>query len=68
MSGTTLQGRFVAWIALLVAASLVCVGLIVYGEVFDRRLLGAGAMGVLLILYSFIVLLFRKARWEAGEE
>jgi hypothetical protein len=63
-----LQGRFVMWITLLVAASLVCVGLVVYGEIFDRRLLGAGAMGVLLILYSFIVLLFRKAGWQAGEE
>jgi len=62
------QGRLVAWITLLVAASLVCVGLVVYGEIFDRRLLGAGAMGVLLILYSFIVLLFRKSGWQAGEE
>jgi hypothetical protein len=68
VSGMALQGRFVMWITLLVAASLVCVGLVVYGEIFDRRLLGAGAMGVLLILYSFIVLLFRKAGWQAGEE
>lgn len=61
-------GQFVAWITLLVTASLVCVGLMVYGEVFDRRLLGAGAMGVLLMVYSFIVLLFRKAGVQGSEE
>ncbi|MDR5708341.1 MAG: hypothetical protein QN172_00180 [Armatimonadota bacterium] len=55
-------------IILLALASLACVGVVVYGELTDHRLVGAGAMGVLLMLYSFLVLLFRKAGITAREE
>jgi|GEM_PF-493853 hypothetical protein len=55
-------------IVLLSLASLACVGAVVYGELTDHRLVSAGAMGVLLMLYSFLVLLFRKVGMTAREE
>jgi hypothetical protein len=54
-------------IALLAVAALLCVALMIYGEWFSQYLLGAGALGVLLVIYSFIVLLFRKAQITAEE-
>ncbi|MDR5684122.1 MAG: hypothetical protein QN163_08865 [Armatimonadota bacterium] len=58
---------YMALIVLLAMAALLCVALIVYGEWFDHRRVGAGALGVLLIIYSFVVLLFRKAHITAEE-
>ncbi len=55
-------------IVLVSLASLACVGAMVYGELADRRLLSAGAMGVLLMLYSVLVLLFRRSGITAREE
>jgi hypothetical protein len=60
-------GLYLALIGLLVLAALVCVALIIYGEWFSQYLIGAGALGVLLVIYSFIVLLFRKAQITAEE-
>ncbi|MCS7172217.1 MAG: hypothetical protein N0A24_02205 [Armatimonadetes bacterium] len=55
-------------ITLLSLASLASVGAMVYGELTDHRLVSAGAMGVLLMLYSFLVLLFRRSSMTAREE
>jgi hypothetical protein len=51
----------------LAVLALVCVAAMVYGEWFDRRLLSSGALGVLLVLYAAIVVLFRKAGITAEE-
>jgi len=51
----------------LAVLALVCVAVMVYGEWFDRRLLSSGALGVLLVLYAAIVVLFRKAGITAEE-
>lgn len=49
-----------AWIAALALLSLVCVIGIVWGELTSRRLLTGGLVGVILLAYSFILLLLRK--------
>jgi hypothetical protein len=48
------------WIALLALVSLVCVIGMVWGELTDHRLWTGGFIGVVLIAYSFILLLLRK--------
>lgn len=58
---------YVALIVVLSALAAVCVGLMIYGEWSGSYLLSAGALGVLLVLYSFIILLFRKAEITTGE-
>ncbi|MCS7236524.1 MAG: hypothetical protein RMM30_11205 [Armatimonadota bacterium] len=58
---------YVALAGFLAVLALACVALMVYGEWFDRRLVASGAMGVLLVLYAAIVVLFRKARLTAEE-
>lgn len=60
-------GWYLGLAGFLAVLALACVGLMVYGEWFDRRLLSAGALGVLLVLYAAIVVLFRKARLTAEE-
>jgi hypothetical protein len=57
----------VGLIVALSALAAVCVALMIYGEWSSRYLLSAGALGALLVLYSFIVLLFRKAQITTGE-
>jgi hypothetical protein len=51
---------YVMGIVLLSALSLLFAVGIIYGEATDRWFLGGGAVGALLIAYSFIVLLLRK--------
>jgi CHASE2 domain-containing sensor protein len=58
---------YLALAGFLAVLALACVALMVYGEWFDRRLVASGAMGVLLVLYAAIVVLFRKARLTAEE-
>ncbi len=60
-------GWYLALAGFLAALALVCVGLMVYGEWFDRHLVASGAMGVLLVLYAAIVVLFRKAHLTAED-
>jgi hypothetical protein len=48
------------WIALLALVSLVCVIGMVWGELTNHRLWTAGFVGVVLVAYSFILLLLRK--------
>ncbi len=60
-------GRYLALAGFLAAVGLVCVALMVYGEWTDRRLVASGAVGVLLVLYAAIVVLFRKAHLTAEE-
>lgn len=48
------------WIALLALVSLVCVIGMVWGELTNNRLWTGGFVGVVLIAYSFILLLLRK--------
>jgi Mg2+ and Co2+ transporter CorA len=58
---------YLAVAGFLVVLALVCVALMAYGEWFDRRLVASGALGVLLVLYAAMVVLFRKAGWTAEE-
>jgi len=58
---------YLAVAGFLAVLALACVALMVYGEWFDRRLLASGALGVLLVLYAAVVVLFRKARLTAEE-
>ncbi len=60
-------GRYLALAGFLAVLSLACVAAMVYGEWSDRRMLSAGAMGVLLVLYAAMVVLFRKARLTAED-
>ncbi len=48
------------WIALLALVSLVCVIGMVWGELTNNHLWTGGFVGVVLIAYSFILLLLRK--------
>ncbi len=48
------------WIALLALVSLVSVIGMFWGELTNHRLWTAGFIGVVLIAYSFILLLLRK--------
>jgi len=60
-------GWYLAVAGFLAVLALACVGLMVYGEWFDRRLVASGAVGVLLVLYAVIVVLFRKAHLTAED-
>jgi len=51
---------YVAGIAVLSALALASAVGIIYGEATDRWYVGGALVGVLLIAYSFIVLLLRK--------
>ncbi|MER3455608.1 MAG: hypothetical protein C4303_05645 [candidate division GAL15 bacterium] len=51
----------------LAVLALAGVALMVYGEWFDQRLVASGALGVILVLYAAIVVLFRKAGLTAEE-
>lgn len=52
--------RYGTGIAGLAVVSLIAVGGIVWGEVSGHRLVGGGAVGVILLAYSFILLFLRK--------
>lgn len=67
VNGSGRESRYLALAGFLAALGLVSVALMAYGEWTDRRLLASGAMGVLLVLYAAIVVLFRKAHLTAEE-
>lgn len=52
--------RYNAWIVILALVSLAAVVAIAWGELAGQRLLGGGAVGVVLLAYSFILLFLRK--------
>ncbi len=54
------SGPYGVWIALLALVSLVSVIGMVWGELTSHRLWTGGFIGVVLIAYSFILLLLRK--------
>lgn len=62
-----MRGAVLALAGFLAVLALACVAAMVYGEWFDRQLLSSGALGVLLVLYAAIVVLFRKAGITAEE-
>jgi hypothetical protein len=51
---------YLTGVAVLSAVAVVAAAGIVYGEATDRWYLGGALVGVLLMAYSFIVLLLRK--------
>jgi multisubunit Na+/H+ antiporter MnhF subunit len=61
-------GAYLGIVALLSLAGLACVGIMLYGEWTSDRLIGSGALGALLMLFSAVVVLLRKADTAAGEE
>ncbi len=67
MKGQDGTSGYLALAGFLVVLALACVALMVYGEWFDHRLVASGALGVLLVLYAAMVVLFRKAGWTAEE-
>ena len=54
------QSRYGAWIVVLALVSLAAVLAIAWGEVAGQRLVAGGAVGVILLAYSFILLFLRK--------
>jgi hypothetical protein len=54
------EARYSTWIVILSLVSLAAVVAIVWGEVAGQRLLAGGAVGVVLLAYSFILLFLRK--------
>lgn len=52
----------------LILAGLGCVGAMLYGEWASQKLVGSAALGLLLMMFSAVVVLFRKADTAAGEE
>jgi len=54
------SARYERWIVMLAALSLLCVAGIVWGELANNHLLVAKMVGVILLAYSFILLLLRK--------
>lgn len=61
------SARHLALAGFLAVLALVCVAAMAYGEWSDRQLLSSGALGVLLILYAAMVVLFRRAGITAEE-
>ncbi|HEV2357967.1 MAG TPA: hypothetical protein VGZ23_10220 [bacterium] len=57
---TDREARYGSWIIALALVSLVAVVTIAWGELVGRRLLAGGAIGVVLLAYSFILLFLRK--------
>jgi len=53
-------GPYGSWIALLAIVSLACVIGMFWGELTNHRLWTGGFIGVVLLAYSFILLLLRK--------
>jgi hypothetical protein len=53
-------GPYGVWIALLALVSMLCVIGMFWGELTNHRLWTGGFIGVVLIAYSFILLLLRK--------
>ncbi len=54
------ETRYGTWIIVLALVSLAGVVAIVWGEVAGQRLVAGGAVGVILLAYSFILLFLRK--------
>jgi hypothetical protein len=54
------EARYGAWIVILALVSLAAVVAIAWGELGGHRLVGGGAVGVVLLAYSFILLFLRK--------
>jgi hypothetical protein len=61
------RGRYLASVYLLSAIGAACAALILYGEAFggparrDLWQLGGAALGLIFVVYGFILLLLRKA-------
>jgi hypothetical protein len=53
-------GIYATWIVLLALLSLACVIGIVWGELTSHRLVGGALIGIVLLAYSFVLLLLRK--------
>ena len=54
------EARYGTGIVVLAVVSLVAVLAIAWGEAAGHRLLAGGAVGVILLAYSFILLFLRK--------
>jgi len=54
------EARYGTGIIVLALVSLVAVVAIAWGEVAGQRLVAGGAVGVILLAYSFILLFLRK--------
>lgn len=54
------EARYSTWIIVLALVSLAAVVAIAWGEVAGQRLVAGGAVGVILLAYSFILLFLRK--------
>ena len=54
------EARYGTWIIVLAFVSLAAVVAIAWGEVAGQRLVAGGAVGVILLAYSFILLFLRK--------
>jgi hypothetical protein len=54
------EARYGTWIIVLALVSLAAVVAIAWGEVAGQRLVAGGAVGVILLAYSFILLFLRK--------
>ena len=54
------EARYSTWIIVLALLSMAAVVAIAWGEVAGQRLVGGGAVGVILLAYSFILLFLRK--------
>mgnify|MGYP001441071129 CR=1 FL=1 len=54
------ETRYSTWIIVLALVSMAAVVAIAWGEVAGQRLVAGGAVGVILLAYSFILLFLRK--------
>ena len=54
------EAKYGSWIVVLALVSLAAVAAIAWGEAAGHRLLAGGAVGVVLLAYSFILLFLRK--------
>jgi hypothetical protein len=54
------EAKYGTWIIALSLVSLAAVVGIAWGEVAGQRLVAGGAVGVILLAYSFILLFLRK--------
>jgi hypothetical protein len=54
------EAKYGTWIIALALVSLAAVVAIAWGEVAGQRLVAGGAVGVVLLAYSFILLFLRK--------
>jgi hypothetical protein len=59
-AGEDRESRYGPGIAALSFVSLIAVLAIVWGELTGHRLVAGGAVGVILLAYSFILLFLRK--------